>query len=69
MSVLTGEVINYSCYPQSRFAATFQSEYQLSGVNPVDYKYYIPYNRIVSNNCVMGPNTAAWPPATGGGVF
>lgn len=69
VSVLTGEVINYSCYPQSRFAATFQSEYQLSGVNPVDYKYYIPYNRIVSNNCVMGPNTAAWPPATGGGVF
>lgn len=71
VSVLTGEIQNFTCSPIDRNTAAFQTEFGLSGVPPVDWNYYLKHNRIVSNGCVMGPNQAAWPPvpATTGGVF
>lgn len=70
VSVLTGEPQDYSCYPQPRVTGKFTDEYKLGGtVDPGDKGYYLPYHRIVSGNCVMGPDQASWPVAGGGGVF
>jgi type IV pilus assembly protein PilY1 len=61
VSVLTGEVQNFTCAPIARNTPDFQSEFGLSGSKPVDWNYYIKHNRIVSNGCVMGPNQSSWP--------
>ena len=69
VDVLGGEVQNFSCLPSDRNSPAFKTEFGLAGGNPVDWNYYLKHNRIISNGCVMGPNQAAWPPATPGGVF
>jgi len=69
VSVLTGEMQNFSCYPQTRSLGPFKDEYKLGSVEPYDKNYYLPFNRIISGDCTIGPNTASWPPATTAGVF
>lgn len=69
-AVLTGEPVNYSCFAQPRNGLAFLNEFKIGGItNPIDNGYYLPYNRIVSNDCVMGPDLTVWPPATGGQAF
>ncbi len=56
VSVLTGTIENYSCSAQQR-DATFASEYGLSGNAPYDQGYYLPFHRILSHGCTIGPGT------------
>ncbi len=70
VSVLTGEPISYSCVAQPRNATNFLNEFKIGGTtDPVDAGYYLPYNRMISNDCVMGPDLSVWPPSTGQKAF
>lgn len=63
VSVLTGSIENYSCYAQPRTKGTpFEVEYSLSGVPPYDLGYHLPFHRILSNDCTIGPDKlpATW---------
>jgi len=69
VEVLTGDVQQFSCYSQDRRSGAFASEYQIGGINPYDYKYQVPYHRIVSGSgasrCTVGagvldPNPFSW---------
>lgn len=58
LTVLTGTISNYSCYAQDRASTEFYNEYVLPGsISPIDYKYYLPFHRILSNGCAYGPGT------------
>jgi type IV pilus assembly protein PilY1 len=58
LTVLTGTISNFSCYAQDRASTNFYNEYVHPGsVNPVDYKYYLPFHRVLSNGCAYGPGT------------
>lgn len=61
VSVLTGTISNFSCQQVQR-DATFAAEYQYYGADPYDLKYSIPYHRLLSGGCTMGPGTLdpAW---------
>src|SRR5690242_9259495 len=49
VSVLTGTIQNYSCFSQDRSSTAFQNEFTLpSGPDPYDYKYYLPFHRLLS---------------------
>jgi len=67
LTVLTGTVQNFSCYAQPRGSTEFLNEYSLGGsVKPLDYNYYLPFHRILSNGCTYGPgnlgsNWWEWP--------
>jgi type IV pilus assembly protein PilY1 len=70
VQVLTGTIQNFSCEAESRSTNTFKTEYGLNNQAPYDFNYYLPYNRLASNNCVIAPNQPAWPPGpASGGVF
>jgi len=56
LTVLTGTIQNFSCFAQDRSSSAFLNEYVLpGGVQPVDYKYYLPFHRVLSNGCTYGP--------------
>jgi len=58
LTVLTGTIQNFSCYAQDRSSTEFLNEYMLPGnVQPIDYKYYLPFHRVLSNGCTYGPGT------------
>ena len=58
LTVLTGTIQNFSCSAQDRSTAAFASEYTLpGGVLPFDYKYYLPFHRVLSNGCTYGPGS------------
>ncbi len=58
LTVLTGTIQNFSCYAQDRASTEFLNEYTLGGsVQPIDYKYYLPFHRVLSNGCTYGPGT------------
>lgn len=67
VSVLTGDIRNLSCSSQDRSSPNFAAEFALGGLSygqgtaPYDYKYYLPYNRIVAiddagNQCTIAPS-------------
>ncbi len=55
ISVMTGSIENFSCDAVNRSSAPFKNEYALNGADPYDYKYYLPFHRILSNGCTAGP--------------
>lgn len=60
IEVLTGDVQNYSCYTQDRSSPAFLQEYSLGvapSFEPYDKGYHVPYHRILSNGCTIGPGT------------
>lgn len=58
LTVLTGTIQNFSCFAQDRSSSSFLNEYTLPGsVQPIDYKYYLPFHRVLSNGCAFGPGT------------
>jgi type IV pilus assembly protein PilY1 len=57
LSVLTGSIDNFTCQSLDRSSAGFLNEYKLGTANPYDYKYYLPFHRVLSNGCVAGPGT------------
>src|SRR5262245_26870902 len=57
LEVLTGGVKNRSCYKQSRGSAAFIAEYKLGSADPYDKGYFLPFHRLLSNNCAAGPGT------------
>lgn len=59
VEVLTGDVQGYSCYTQDRSSPNFLAEYSLGGgvYEPYDKGYHVPYHRILSNGCTIGPGT------------
>jgi type IV pilus assembly protein PilY1 len=57
VEVLTGSINNYECQRLDRNSAAFRNEYALGGNPPYDFLYANPYNRPVSNGCVVGPGT------------
>jgi type IV pilus assembly protein PilY1 len=67
VTVLTGEFPRYACVAESRSTPLFVGEYAISGQQPYDRDYYLPFNRIVATNtanneaCVVGPNATTWP--------
>src|SRR5207245_1683513 len=66
VSVLTGTINNFSCSALDRNSSAFQSEYQVQGVDPYDYHYYLPFHRILSNGCTPEPGATlptwyGWP--------
>jgi type IV pilus assembly protein PilY1 len=66
VQVLVGDIQNFSCYALDRGSSAFKSEYSWLGVKPYDYRYHLPFHRLVSNDCTAGPGTAAstwfdWP--------
>ncbi len=66
VAALTGTVSNFSCSALDRTTTPFRNEYMLSGADPYDYKYYMPFHRILSNGCAPGPgvlpaNWGDWP--------
>jgi type IV pilus assembly protein PilY1 len=54
VEVLTGDVSDYSCYTQDRGSTTFRDEFRLAGIDSYDYKYHVPYHRIVSGTSASG---------------
>jgi type IV pilus assembly protein PilY1 len=74
VSVLTGEIRDYSCDRVTRSSATFLSEYDLSGNQPYDKDYTLPFHRVLSGSstdtCEPLPDLAKWPAAAAqGGPF
>ncbi|MDI1431282.1 PilC/PilY family type IV pilus protein [Polyangium sorediatum] len=58
VTVLTGTIQNFSCFAQDRSSTSFLNEFTLpSGPDPYDYKYYLPFHRILSNGCAYGPGS------------
>lgn len=62
VSVMTGTIENFSCKSVDRASAAFKNEYAWSGADPYDYKYYLPFHRLLSNGCTAGPGamTPQW---------
>ncbi|MET0596176.1 MAG: hypothetical protein ABW133_26000 [Polyangiaceae bacterium] len=64
VEVLTGDVTNYTCYTQDRSSDAFRDEFRLAGNNSYDYRYHVPYHRIVSGTsgtgglCTIGAGVA-----------
>src|SRR5262249_2781633 len=56
VSVLTGPIESFSCAKTVR-DATFSAEYSIGGVAPYDLGYYLPFHRILSHGCTIGPGT------------
>jgi type IV pilus assembly protein PilY1 len=54
VEVLTGDVADYSCYTQDRNSTAFRDEFRLGGIDSYDYKYHVPYHRIVSGTSATG---------------
>jgi len=58
VEVLTGDISNYSCYAQDRNSDAFRDEFRLGGIDSYDYRYHVPYHRIVSGTggtlCTIG---------------
>jgi type IV pilus assembly protein PilY1 len=54
ISVLTGQINNFSCEATRRNNA-FSAEYSFLGTKPYDLGYYLPFHRLLSNNCTPGP--------------
>lgn len=71
VSVLTGEVRDYSCDRVARNSTSFLAEYDLSGNAPYDKDYTLPFHRILSGSstdtCQPLPDLAKWPAAAGSG--
>lgn len=66
ISVMTGTIENFSCQALDRSSAAFKNEYSWGGKDPYDYKYYLPFHRVLSNGCTAGPgfmpsNWETWP--------
>lgn len=59
VEILTGTIDNFSCDAVDRSSAAFLNEYTFDGAQPYDYKYYLPFHRILSNGCTAGPGTPA----------
>jgi len=58
VTVLTGTIQNFSCFAQDRSSTSFLNEFTLpNGPDPYDYKYYLPFHRILSNGCAYGPGS------------
>lgn len=55
VEVMTGTLGSYSCFAQDRSSTAFRNEFALNGELPYDLNYINPYNRAVSNNCIVGP--------------
>jgi type IV pilus assembly protein PilY1 len=55
VQVMTGTIQGFSCYAQDRSSVAFQNEFAFLGEDPYDYKYYLPFHRILSNGCAAGP--------------
>lgn len=57
VEVLTGSIPNasYHCESIERNLASFRSEYSLSGTSPADYRYPVPYHRLISGLCTPKP--------------
>lgn len=55
VEVMTGTFENYSCFAMDRSTDSFRSEFALGGVDPYDFNYTLPFNRPLSNNCLVGP--------------
>lgn len=71
VSVLTGEVRDYSCEAVVRSSPTFLSEYDLFGNAPYDKNYTLPFHRVLSGSdastCEPLPDLTKWPAAPGSG--
>lgn len=52
---LTGPIQSFSCVAQSRKDTAFVQEYTLGATEPYDKDYYIPFHRLLSSGCTMGP--------------
>lgn len=67
VSVLTGTIQNFSCHSLDRSSDAFKDEYSWGGALPYDFKYNLPFHRLLSNGCTAGPGTfpldswSAWP--------
>jgi type IV pilus assembly protein PilY1 len=66
VQVMTGTIQGFSCYAQNRSSTAFQNEFSFLGEDPYDYKYYLPFHRILSNGCTAAPgvmptNWYDWP--------
>src|SRR3712207_4016736 len=57
VSVLTGTIENFSCMEVDRKSEAFRKEYSIGGVDPYDYRYNVPFHRLISNGCTAGPGT------------
>jgi type IV pilus assembly protein PilY1 len=57
VSVLTGSIDEFSCQAAPRSAA-FSTEYGFNSQPPYDLNYYLPFHRILSHGCAIGPGTA-----------
>src|SRR5262245_3393276 len=57
LSVLTGDITDFSCKKTPRNSA-FQDEYTFLGVKPYDADYYLPFHRPLSGGCTPGPGVA-----------
>jgi type IV pilus assembly protein PilY1 len=53
--VLTGSIQNKGCFADNRNTATFTNEFRLSGIDPYDKGYFLPYFRYTSNTCMPTP--------------
>lgn len=62
LSVLTGSIDNFSCQAINRSSAGFKDEYKFGSSAPYDADYYLPFHRVLSNGCAVGPGTmgASW---------
>jgi type IV pilus assembly protein PilY1 len=55
VEVMTGTFGDYSCFPMDRSSVAFRDEYSLDSQPPYDLNYVNPFNRVISNNCTVGP--------------
>src|SRR5664280_121493 len=59
VEVLTGSINDYRCTAVDRTSSAFTTEYALGTSQLPDYRYYIPYHRPMSGNCLAAPATNA----------
>jgi type IV pilus assembly protein PilY1 len=65
VTVLTGQINNFSCLATPR-NGEFITEYTYQGVPPYDREYFLPFHRLLSDDCTPGPgvlptNWWEWP--------
>ncbi|APR81865.1 Type IV fimbrial biogenesis protein PilY1 [Minicystis rosea] len=56
VTALTGSIADsdFACRAVQRNTATFKEEYGLSGIDPYDASYFLPFHRIYSGDCAYG---------------
>ncbi|MCC6552914.1 MAG: hypothetical protein IT372_07825 [Polyangiaceae bacterium] len=55
VEALTGPVQEFSCLSLPRTSSAFVQEYRLGATDPYDRGYYIPFHRMLSRGCALGP--------------